>query len=147
MKITVLKTPGGNLFPATDEDADSLTKFKTGEHYEIDIKLTRNPAFLRKVMAFFKFCFDHWGGESVLEYASTPAQFNTFRKDLTILAGFYVQTTRLNGDIRLEAESLAFASMTEDRFQECYIALTRAALKHIFKTADDLTYNKLIGFF
>lgn len=147
MKITVLKTAGGNLFPASDEDADKLTKFKTGEHYEIDIKLTRNPAFLRKVMVFFKFCFDHWDGESVLEYANTQAQFNTFRKDLTILAGFYVQTTRLNGDIRLEAESLSFASMTEERFQECYFALTKAALRHVFKTADELTYNKLIGFF
>ena len=147
MKITVLKTPGGNLFPATDEDADKLTKFKTGEHYEIDIKLTRNPAFLRKVMVFFHFCFDHWDGESVLEYTSTPEQFDRFRKDLTILAGFYKQTVRLNGEIRLEAESLSFASMKEERFQECYFALTKAAMKHIFKTADDLTYNKLIGFF
>jgi hypothetical protein len=147
VKVTVLKTAGGNLFPATDEDADKLTRFKTGEHYEIEIKLSRNPAFLRKVMAFFKFCFEYWDGESVLEYTETPEQFDRFRKDLTILAGFYVQTTRLNGDTRLEAESLSFASMSEERFQQCYIALTNAAMRHIFKTADELTYNKLIGFF
>ena len=147
MKITVLKTPGGNLFPASDEDADKLTKFKTGEHYEIDIKLSRNPAFLRKVMVFFKFCFDHWNGDKVYEFCSHAEQVERFRKDLTILAGFYVQTPRLDGTLRTEAESLAFASMTEERFQECYFALTKAAMRHIFKTADDLTYNKLIGFF
>lgn len=143
----MIKSPGGNLFPAHDIDAEKMIRFKTGEHYEIDIKLTRNPAFLRKVMVFFHFCFDHWDGSKVHEFCSELEQFNRFRKDLTILAGFYIRSERLNGKLRTEAESLSFASMSEERFQECYNALINAALKHIFKTADDLTYNKLIGFF
>ena len=147
MKINIVKTAGGNLWPADDIDAEKLTKFKTGETYEIDIKLSRNPAFLRKVMVFFHFCEDHWDGERVHEYVSSKEQFDRFRYDLTILAGFYIQTTRLDGSLRTEAESLSFASMTEERFQECYLALTKAAMKHIFKTADSNTYNQLIGFF
>ena len=147
MKINIVKTAGGNLWPAGDIDAEKLTKFKTGETYEIDIKLSRNPAFLRKVMVFFHFCEDHWDGERVHEYVSSKEQFDRFRYDLTILAGFYIQTTRLDGSLRTEAESLSFASMTEERFQECYLALTKAAMKHIFKTADSNTYNQLIGFF
>ena len=143
----MVKTAGGNLWPNDDVDAEKLTKFKTGEVYEIDIKLTRNPAFLRKVFAFFNFCFNHWDGESIYEHTSHTEQLDRFRKDLTILAGFYVQTVRLNGEIRTEAKSLSFASMKEEEFQECYTALTKAALKHIFKTADENTYNQLIGFF
>lgn len=143
----MFKSAGGNLFPSHDMDAEKLTKFKTGEHYEIDIKKVRNPAFLRKTMVFFHFCFDHWDGSKVHEFCSEIEQFDRFRKDLTILAGFYVQTTRLNGELRTEAESLSFASMNEERFQECYSALINAALRHIFKTTDELTYNKLIGFF
>ena len=147
MKVRIIKTAGGNLWPASDIEAEKLTKFKTGEEYEIDIKLTRNPAFLRKVMVFFHFCEDHWDGQKVHEYVSSKEQFDRFRYDLTILAGFYVQTERLDGSWRTEAESLSFASMTEERFQECYLALTNAAMKHIFKTADKNTYNQLIGFF
>jgi len=143
----MVKTAGGTLTPADDMDAEKLTKFKTGETYEIEIKLCRNPAFLRKAFAFFNFCFEHWDGEKVHEHASPSQQFDTFRKDLTILAGFYIQTVRLNGEIRTEAESLSFGSMKEERFQECYLALTKAAMKHIFKTADENTYNQLIGFF
>ncbi len=143
----MVKTAGGNLWPVDDMDAEKLTKFKTGETYEIDIKLTRNPAFLRKVMVFFHFCFDHWDGSKVYEFCSEPEQFDMFRKDLTILAGFYYQAERLDGTLRTVALSLAFANMTEEKFQECYVALTRAALKHIFKTADENTYNQLIGFF
>jgi hypothetical protein len=147
MKINMVKTAGGNLWPSDDMDAERLTKFKTGETYEIEIKLSRNPAFLRKVMVFFHFCFDHWDGNKVYEFCSETEQFDMFRKDLTILAGFYRQAPRLDGTLRTEALSLAFANMTEEKFQECYIALTRAALKHIFKTADENTYNQLIGFF
>ena len=147
MKIRMIKQPGGLLTPADDYEHEKLVKFKTGEHYEIDIKLARNPAFLRKVMVFFTFCFNHWSGEIVHEYCSESEQFDRFRKDLTILAGFYIQSLRLDGSIRVEAESLAFASMAEERFQECYLALIKASLKHVFHNADINTENQLMGFF
>lgn len=147
MKINMIKGVGGSLTPADEMEAEKLTKFKNFETYEVNVKLTRNPAFLRKVMTFFKFCFNHWDGETMHPHTTNQEQFDRFRKDLTILAGFYVQTTRLNGDIRLEAESLAFANMTEERFQECYLALTQAAMKHIFKSCDNNTYQQLLSFF
>ena len=147
MKIRMVKEPGGLFRPADDMEYEKTTKFKTGEEYESDIKLTRNPAFLRKTMVFFHFCFDHWDGNKVHEFCSEGEQFDRFRKDLTILAGFYIQSERLDGTLRTEAESLSFASMKEERFQECYLALIRAALKHIFHNTDVDTENKLISFF
>ena len=143
----MVKTAGGNLWPVDDMDAEKLTKFKTGEAYEIEIKLSRNPAFLRKVMVFFHFCFDHWDGNKVHAFCSESEQFDRFRKDLTILAGFYIQSERLDGSLRTEAESLAFGNMKEERFQECYLALIRAALKYIFHDADVNTENQLMDFF
>lgn len=143
----MIKEPGGVFRPASDEDQEKTVAFKTFEHYEIEIKKTRNPAFLRKVMVFFKFCFNHWNGYDVHKYCSEQEQFDRFRKDLTILAGFYIQTVRLNGDIRVEAESLSFASMTEERFQECYVALTNAAMKHVFQGCDSSIEHQLKGFF
>jgi len=76
------------------------------------------------------------------------SQFDRFRKDLTILAGFYVQTVRLNGDVRIEAESLAFANMNQDRFESVYSALINAAIKHVFaNTKDQSILNRLQAFF
>jgi len=147
MKIRMVKQPGGLFCPADDYEAEKLTKFKTGEPYQIDIKLVRNPSFHRKMFSFFSFCYSHWNGDEVHKYCSESEQFDRFRKDLTILAGFYIQSVRLDGTIRTEAESLAFASMSEERFQECYLALIRAALKHIFHNADVNTGNQLMGFF
>jgi len=147
MKIGFIKQPGGVLVPFDDQASEKLTKFKTGEYYEADLKLTRNPKFHRKVLAFFAFCFEHWSGERVFEHCSETEQFDRFRKDLTILAGFYTQTTRLDGSTRLEAKSIAFANMEEEMFRELYTALIKASCKHIFKDASEITYNRLIGFF
>jgi len=76
------------------------------------------------------------------------SQFDRFRKDLTILAGFYVQTVRLNGEIRTEAQSLAFASMDQEKFERVYSALINAAIKHVFSgTTDPSILNRLYAFF
>jgi len=147
MKIRMVKESGGLFRPADDVEQEKTIRFKTGEHYDVDIKLSRNPAFLRKVMVFFRFCFEHWDGDKVHEFCSETEQLERFRKDLTILAGYWVQTERLDGTFRTEAKSLAFASMTEEVFQECYLSLIRAALKHIFHSADVNTENQLMAFF
>lgn len=148
MKLEFIKQYGGVLVPASDIVAEKMAKFKSGQPYEVEIKLTRNPQFLAKVMVFFRFCFDHWDGSKVHEFISEDAQFERFRKDLTILAGFYEQTIRLDGSLRTEAKSLSFAQMEEYEFQQCYSALINAAVKHIFKGVnDERILNRLQGFF
>ena len=147
MKVNMIKLSGGIFSALNDFELEKLNKFKTGEAYEIELRLPRNPTFLKKVMVFFHFCFEHWDGDKAHEHCSPQEQFNRFRKDLTILAGFYEQSFRLNGELRTEAKSLSFASMSEEEFQECYNGLIRASMKHIFKSSSDETYQKLIGFF
>ncbi|MEQ2017034.1 DUF1367 family protein [Photorhabdus bodei] len=148
MQIEMIKNAGGVFVPVFEHDLPRLTKFKNGEQYTAELKLTRNPAFHRKMFAFFKFCFEHWcANKAGLENMDEHSQFERFRKDLTILAGFYEQTVRLNGEIRTEAKSLAYASMEQDEFERCYNAMINAALKHIFRSADKLTENRLLSFF
>lgn len=145
MKVKFIKLAGGTLAPASDLEADKLTKFKTGELYDVEIKLTRNPAFHRKVFAFFNFCFEHWKG--INEFQSEQEQFNVFREHLTVLAGYYDSYYSITGSVRIKAKSLSFSSMSQEEFEQCYIALTNAAMKHIFKGASQSVYNQLISFF
>ncbi|HIE9152615.1 TPA: DUF1367 family protein [Klebsiella variicola subsp. variicola] len=149
MQIDLVKHPGGVFSPANETDLERLQRFKNGETYTAEIKLTRNPSFHRKVMAFFGFCFEHWSAERAgLEHMDEHSQFDRFRKDLTILAGFYVKTVRLNGDIRVEAQSLAYANMEQEKFERVYSALINAAIKHVFSgTKDKEILNRLQSFF
>jgi hypothetical protein len=63
------------------------------------------------------------------------------------LAGFYDQYSNIHGEVRIEAKSLAFSSMNQEEFEECYNALIRAALKHVFPSADVGIENQLMNFF
>lgn len=64
MQIEMIKTAGGVFAPAFEHDLPRLTKFQNGEMYTAEFKLTRNPAFHRKMFAFFNFCFQHWAAFS-----------------------------------------------------------------------------------
>jgi len=145
VKINFIKAAGGSLIPNDDFDAEKMVKFKTGEVYEVDIKLSRNPAFHRKVFAFFNFCFAHWKGNN--EFQCEQKQFDVFRANLTVLAGYYDSFYSIKGEPRIEAKSISYSSMKQEDFEMLYSALIQAALKNIFKTADNNTYNQLIGFF
>jgi len=147
VKIKFYKAQAGVLVPADEVEADRMTRFKTGEIYEIDIKLSRNPKFLAKMMVFFNFCFSHMDGVVILEHCTEKKQRERMRKDLTILAGFYEQSYRLDGSIRTEAKSLSFENMEEEEFSDCYHAVVQAAMKHIFKSSDESIYNQLMSFF
>lgn len=148
MEIEMVKCANGIFAPAFEHDLPRLTKFKNGEMYTFSAKLTRNPAFHKKMFVFFKFCFDHWcANKAGLDCMDEHSQFERFRRDLTILAGFYEQTVRLNGDVRTEAKSLSFANMDSDEFERCYKAMINAAIKHIFRGCNEITENRLLTFF
>ena len=145
MKINTIKQPGGVLVPASDMDSDSLTKFKTGEMYEIEMKLPRNPKFHGKVFTFFQYCFAHW--KSDREFMDEKGQFDVFRKHMTAIAGFRDEYYGIDGRVRIEAKSLAYSSMEQEEFESVYQALIQVAMQKIFKGSDDQVYNKLVSFF
>lgn len=149
MKAQVIKMHGGTLCPLDEREAEALSKFRNGEQYEIDIKLTRNPQFHRKVFAFFNFCFEHWSADKTeWEYFDERTQFDKFRKDLTIMAGFCHKIYNIKGELRLEAQSLSYGNMDQDEFERCYSALINAAMWTVFKGCDDpYIIDRLYAFF
>lgn len=147
MIIEMTKTPDGFVM-ADEMFLPALQKLQTGGMYEVEVKRTRNPQFHKKVFKFFKFCFDHWAADKTeWQYFDERTQFDVFRKNLTVLAGFKDVSYTIDGRVRVEAKSLAFANMTQDEFERCYQALITAAIQHIFQGCDDRTAGQLYSFF
>lgn len=145
MKISFVKIEHGGLLPATELEEKRMEKFKTGTTYEVEIKESRNPKFHGKVFSFMNFVYQYWSGEN--EFLDEQAQFDRFRKDLTILAGYNNKVFNYKGELRLEAKSLSYSSMTQEEFEQLYTALINAASKHMFNGADDNIIDKLQSFF
>jgi hypothetical protein len=76
--------------------------------------------------------------------------FNQFRNDVVVLAGFFETTMTLKGEVRVIAKSLSFASMEQDEFDSLYNAVVSVILSKILKnyTRDDLdnVINRLLDF-
>ena len=134
MNCFFTKTPGGALAPADSETVAFLATLKFGQGVRADVKRARDIQKHRRMFALFNFAFDLWDAPQ-LEYEGQPVakNFDRFRKDVTILAGFYDAVTNLRGEVRLEAKSLAFHNMGEEEFQRVYRAVLGVVWERILK--------------
>jgi hypothetical protein len=134
MEILLIKTPSG-FMPADDEAQEQLRKFRLGSLAKLDVVQMRNGAFFRKWWALVKLGYDYFIDTcETQEYKGQQVrpEFDRFRKDVTILAGFYRPVWNVNGEMRIEPESLAWANMTEERFEKLYSATIDVLLKKVF---------------
>lgn len=137
MELSLLRTPQG-FVPATESEAEKTKKFKLGGLITAKVTQLRNPAFHRKWFALAKIAFDIWSERcDTLEYRGERVMpdFDRFRKDLTILCGFYRPVFNIRGEMRLEAESIAFGNMDEERFEKLFSATINTVLEKIIPRA------------
>lgn len=145
MDIVLTKLPNGTLAPASDSDAEQLKKVKTGAGVRVQLTRMRNYEFHKRWFALANYAFEMWSDiKGPMEYRGQQIQpnFNRFRKDLTILAGYYETVFNVRGEMRLEAKSLSFGSMGQDEFERLYSATIQAVLSKIL-TGCGLSEEKL----
>lgn len=120
--IYLRKTPHG-LVPDTDADWERAKRFKLGSVVRAEVKNPRNLRFFRKWWALVQVGYELWEETGVrAQYKGEEVKPNLerFRKDVTILAGHHHAVVNLNGEVRMEADSIAFANMDEETFEKLY---------------------------
>lgn len=121
MEYQLRKMPGPVLMPMHDCDVEKLQQVKNGALMLADIKQPRNPAFHNKYFAMLNFAYQYWEPPEVkLGGLKAEKQFERFRKDIQVLAGYRVAVVNIKGEARYESESISFSSMEEGRFSEVY---------------------------
>lgn len=147
-----IKLPGGTLMPASEADKEIIDKVKAGRVVNMKFTQTRNYQFFRKWWALANFAFDYWEPP---ELSDTPEKgwmknvapeknMDRFRKDLTILAGYYEAHSRLDGTIRIEAQSISFGSMSEEEFEKLYSATIQVVLNKVCTQYTEEMLNDVI---
>jgi len=129
--LLLTKTMAG-LAPADQTTADYLSKVKLGSILHGSFVKARNPAFMRKYFALLNTTYEMWEpGEVTSKHGAPEKNFDRFREDLTIMAGYYKVVVRVDGSTRIEAKSISFAKMSEDEFEALYQNTITVILKHI----------------
>ena len=141
MKAQLSKTISG-LMPIDPDSVAWFNKLKPGEVVRAEFKKVRNYAFLKKYFALLAVAYDNWEpGEIDSKYGKPEKNFERFRADLTILAGFYDNTIRLDGSVRIEPKSISFAKMSAEEFGDLYSRTIDVLIKHVYK--QDMDPEKL----
>ena len=131
-----------------------ILSMEPGELVEIETRIPRNPAFHRKLFALLNVGYEAWEpGRKRKSYKGIPVSknFDQFRSDVTILAGYYEQTYDLSGKLKLTAKSISFAAMNPDEFEKLYSSVADVLLQHVLvKYANraelDSVVDKILGF-
>ena len=123
------------LVPACEEAGEWLRKKKPGAVIMVEPREMRNGRFFKKWWALLEMAYSYWS-ETVqpIEYRGQPVRpsFERFRKDMTILAGYYDAVTNIKGEVRIEAASVAWATMSEETFTKLYDATIQVLLSRVF---------------
>ena len=132
MKLDFIKLTGGALAPANDDTVESMKRFKNNEQMQVDVTMPRNIGFHRKAFALANKAFSHWSADSTKDrYKTNKAQFESFREQLTILAGYFDEVYAIDGSVRLIAKSWSFGNMTQEQFEHFYSALWQAIANNV----------------
>ena len=139
---------GGGFIPATDDDWVVAKKFKLGGISRMELREMRNGAYFRKWWALVKIAYDQWSGDMpAQEFQGRPVlpDFDRFRKDITVMCGFFRPVWSAKGDLRVEAESLKWSNMTEERFDVLYSKTIDVILQKILhgKGYDEATLREM----
>lgn len=137
MQILLTRIPQG-FVPSDDEAREDMKHFPIGSIARMEVKLMRNGRFFRKWWALAKLGFDYFSDTcEQQQYKGQPIapDFDRFRRDLIIMAGFYRPVWNLKGEMRIEHESISWSAMTEERFTQLYDATIRVLLEKVFNGA------------
>jgi hypothetical protein len=121
--------------PACEEAQDWLKKKKFGVTILVEPREMRNGAFFRKWWALVQLGYEYWSEcAHTIQYKGQDVlpEFDRFRKDVTILSGHYHAVVNLKGEIRIEADSLKWASMDEETFRKLYDSTIQVLLTRVF---------------
>lgn len=129
----MLKAAGGVLAPHDPQAEELMQKLKLGQPTWVDVVRAKNVLLHRKWFVLLQLAFEAWEPPEIkagrFKGTRPEKNFDHFRKDVTIYAGFYNVISTLDGRTRVEAKSVSFDSMDQDEFERLYSASINVILQ------------------
>ena len=151
--IHLVKAGDEILIPLAGDEytAEVLRSARRGDVLRGRFSKSRNPVFHRKFFAMLGVGYEAWEpGEIINRYGIAQKNFEQFRADATILAGFYEQFVRLDSSVRTVPKSISFDKMDEIEFRRVYSAVANVILQRVlvnYRKSDlDEVVERLLGF-
>ena len=130
-----LKKRENGLFPIDDEGIEFMRKLKNGDCFECSVVRKRNYAFHKKLFSLLNYAFENWDHEPVFfKGAVVEDNFEVFRENVLIMAGYGFPVVNLKSEVRYIAKSISFANMDQDTFDTMYSAVIDSILRNVLES-------------
>lgn len=130
--VMQLHPSGTALVPANEQEAAVLENLRSmrGGKFRVLVRQQRDSIAHRKAMALMRYLHQQWEPQDRTD-DGVPVQrdFDSFRRNLVILAGYYTQVFNKDGTFTLKAQSLNFDAMDEVKFREVYSRLIDVGIR------------------
>ena len=128
----------GGFKPLGSDDSELMKKIPLGSVIEGEFSKKRNPLFHRKFFALLNIGYEYWNPpEADWRGFKAVKNFDVFREQVTILAGFREVTYNLDGSVKVKAKSISFASMDDLEFEGVYSKVLDVIWNKIMSTVFD----------
>jgi len=134
MKLLMRNTLSG-LVPLYGSDFDEKRKLKLGNDYIVEVTNPRNIGHHRKFFALLN--VGH-------ENTDLDMPFDTYRKYILMKAGYFKSYNTDKG-VFYDAESISFANMPQDKFEEVYSRVLDKIIADLKCTSEEIE-KQLINF-
>lgn len=135
-----LKKVNQSLIPENHEAGEFILHLKQGAVVKAKITQPRNYGHHKKYFVLLNYAYDCF--EPDIEYKGEKIEknFDRFRDDIQILAGYGIPTVNIKGEVRYISKSVSFGSMSQDEFEKLYSNVINVILKHVLAnhTREDL---------
>jgi hypothetical protein len=117
------------LVPDGANAAEWFERVKPGARVIAKVTIPRSYKFHRRFFAMLNVAYLNWERPQIeTPYGIAQCSFETFRNDVTVLAGYHELTCNTRGVWRMTAKSISFAKMDEYEFQRLYSSVVDVIL-------------------
>jgi hypothetical protein len=148
-EIILQKIATGILAPVDQQGIDYLAKIKIGQGLKVKLIKQNSVLFHKKIFSLTLFAYDAWDPVEIQYKGQVITKnFDQFRDDLTILAGYYETRIRLDGTIRFIPKSWSFEKMDDIEKSKLYesiitVVLSRILTKYTRENLDEVVESLL----
>ena len=137
MDIYFRKTSHCSMIVDSEADQENLKKIKIGDVIKAKVTRPRNYEFHKKYMKLLDL-----GYNNQCQYET----FKGFRREVAIKADHFEYHTTLEGYVFKVANSISFASMPQDEFDNLYSRSISIILEHFMKGSTEQEILQILGF-
>jgi hypothetical protein len=141
------------LKPLGSDDLELMKTIPMGSLLECEFSKKRNPQFHRKFFALLNLGYEYWQPEE-MEWRGFKSvkNFEVFRNQITVLAGFFEVAAGVDGKVKVIPKSISFARMDDIEFNKLYSkvldVIWNKVLSTVFNSKSELdnAVNQLMSF-